>query len=290
VVVVTEGNGFLTRALGLAPDVKVTEVKPSDYEPAAHDLYVFDGFLPPGPLPEPALVVAPPEGAGPLPAGPATDPGALAPTDPREPLLRYVSLADVHVQSAAEVKAPATGWRTVIDAANGPLLLVREGEPRTAVLTFDLHRSDLPLRTAFPILVRNLVSHLVPGGTGDQAVPLGRPVTLGTRPGVRSVRVTTPNGTEVRLRGPFPAPFADTDEPGVYAVRETAAAASITTSFVVQLQDPGASRIAAGPEPVVRATSRPPGEAPRGTLEIWRWVALAALVGLGVESVVFLRG
>jgi len=290
VLVVTEGNGFLARALGLVPGVKVTVVSPSDYKPAAHDLFVFDGFVPPGPLPQPALVVAPPEGAGPLPLGPAADPGALAPTDPREPLLRYVSLADVHVQSAGTVKAPAAGWRTVIDAAGGPLLLVRQGEPRTAVSTFDLHRSDLPLRGAFPILVRNLVAHLLPAGAGDQAVALGRPVTLGARPSVRAVEVTTPGGTVVPLRGPFPATFAGTDEPGVYSVRETAGAASTTTSFVVQLQDPDASRIAAGPAPLVRATSRPPGEPPKGTLEVWRWVALAALAGLGVESVLFLRG
>ena len=289
VLVVTEGNGFLTRALSLAPAVKLTVVRPADYKPAPHDLYVFDGFVPPGPLPEPALVVDPPEGAGPVPAGPTTDPGALAPADPREPLLRYVSLTDVHVQTASAASPPA-GWRTVIAAAQGPLLVVRDGEPRTAELTFDLHHSDLPLRAAFPILVRNLVSYLLPGGSGDQVQPLGGPVRLGTGPGARTVEVTTPAGDVVKLRAPFPAPFDDTGRPGVYSVRETSAAATSTSRFVVQLQDPGASRIAPGPAPLVRATSRPPGDAPRGTLEIWPWVALVAFMGLGAESVLFLRG
>ena len=295
VLLVTKGNGFLSRALSLRQDVEVTTVDPGDYRPGgAFDLTVLDGFVPPGPepLPEPALLVGPPAGAGPVPLGPPVDPGGLLPANPREPLLQYVSLRDVHVQEAGSVVVPP-GWRTVIGAANGPLLVARQGEPSLAQLNFDLHRSDLPLRAAFPVLVQNLVSSLLPGGFEDQVLPLGEPVRLVASPGTTAVEVTTPGGASVRLDPPFPATLTDTDRPGVYEVRESGVAGSATAPvrrFVVQLQDPDQSRIAPGPEPLVTTVSRSARHASRGTLEIWPWVLALGLLGLLGEWTLFLRG
>lgn len=289
VLVVTEGNGFLTRALGLVPGMEVTTVRPDAYEEVPADLYVFDGFVPPGPLPHPALLVGPPPGAGPVPAGPEVDPGALLPADPREPLLRHVSLADVHVQRAANPTVP-DGWRSIVSAANGPLLLVRQDEPRTAVLTFDLHRSDLPLRPAFPILVRNLAAYLLPGGATAAVSPIGRPLTVGLRPATEAVEVTTPGGEAREVRGPFPVSFEATTKPGVYSVSERTDAGTLTRRVVAALADPDASRIAVGPAPTVRAVASGGFQAPRGVRELWPWLAVVALLVLSLESAVYLRG
>lgn len=289
VVLVTPGNGFLARALSLRPDLEVTVVAPADYRPGPVDLSIFDAFVPEGPLPSPALVIAPPPGKGPVPAGGPVDPGGLLPAAPREPLLQYVSLRDVHVQAAAAVTVPPD-WRTVMAGANGPLLLVRQGEPRLAQLTFDVHQSDLPLRPAFPILISNLVSHLLPGSSDDQVRPLGQPVTLATAAETTGVAVTDPAGRTVQLRPPFPAVVNDTTRPGVYSVREERPGQSATSRFVVQLQDPTQSRIGPGEAPVVRTAAAPAGSAPRGTREIWPWLVLLALLALAVEWVVFLRG
>src|SRR3972149_6046816 len=61
---------------------------------------------------------------------------------------------------------PAWGRPVAIDSkTNAPLLIVGEQNGRRlGVLAFDLRRSDLPLRVAFPILIANLVDALVPGG------------------------------------------------------------------------------------------------------------------------------
>ena len=118
-----------------------------------------------------------PSGQEPVPTGQQVNPGAVLPGNPREPLLQDVSLQDVHVQSAALVK-PTQDWRTIISAASAPLLLVRDGDQRSALLTFDVHHSDLPLRAAFPILVQNLLSYLLPGGFENQAFAPDQPVTL----------------------------------------------------------------------------------------------------------------
>jgi hypothetical protein len=288
VLLVTDENGFLQQALKLRPGLDVTTVKPADYKPGKYDLTVFDGFVPPGKLPEPLLLINPPPGQGPAPVGAQIDPGAVLPADVRDPLLGGVSLKDVHVQSAASLKPPAD-WRTVISAAADPLLVVKDGDPRDALLTFDLHHSDLPLRAAFPILVQNLLDYLLPGGFENQVFAPGQSVTLIAEPGARWADVTGPDGQTTRLTPPFP-PFIATDQPGVYTVRQQLASGSRLSRFVVQLQDASISRIAPGAAPLIQEASDQHGVLPRGTLEVWPWLVAAALVALVAEWFVYLRG
>jgi Ca-activated chloride channel family protein len=288
VLLVTEENGFLQRALALRPGLDVKVVKPQDYRPGAYDLTVFDGFLPSGRLTAPALIVDPPPGQSTVPAGPQIAPGNILPGNPRDPLLRDVSLDDVHVEAAAAVR-PSPDWRTVISAAAGPLLLVRDGQPPLAELTFDLHHSDLPLRASFPILIQNLLSYLLPGGFENQVFAPGQAVTLAAEPGARAIEVTAPDGATTRLAPPF-APFTATFQPGVYTVRQLLGQGTRVSRFVVQLQDPAMAHIAPGAAPLVQETGPPPGPPARGTLEIWPWL-VALLVGLvALEWMLYLRG
>jgi len=287
VVLVTAENGFMQKALKLRPGLDLTTVKPADYKPGRYDLVIFDGFVPAGKLPEPALLINPPPGEGPVPLGGAVDPGSVLPGDVRDPLLSHVSLKEVHIQSAATVKPP-TGWRTVISAAAGPLLLVKEGEPRDALLTFDLHHSDLPLQAAFPILVQNLLDYLLPGGFENQVFAPGQPVTLIAEPDARWADVTGPDGHTTRLApAPYP-PFTATARPGVYTVRQQLSSGERLSRFVVQLQNPSISRIAPGAGPFVQPLDRPAGPLPRGTLEIWPYLVAAAIVVLVLEWLVYL--
>jgi hypothetical protein len=282
-------NGFLQKALRLRPGLELTVQKPDEYKAGGlYDLFVFDGWLPPGAtLPQPALVINPPQGRGPVPAGEQVDPGGVLPANPREPLLRHVNLKDVHVQSASKVTVPG-GWRTVVGATEDALVLVHEGEPRIAEFTFDIHHSDLPLRAAFPILVQNLTAYLLPGGFENQAYPLGAAVTLAPEPDTRSLTVTTPEGRVIKLSPPY-APFADTTSPGIYTVTQQQPGGTRLSRFVVQLQDPGASRIGPGAAPVTQEAAKPSGPLPRGTLEIWPWLAAVALALAGAEWLIYLR-
>jgi Ca-activated chloride channel family protein len=288
VLLVTDENGFMQRALRLRPGLDVTTVKPADYRPGRYDLSVFDGFVPAGKLPEPALLINPPAGQGPVPPGGPIDPGGVLPGDPRDALLQGVSLRDVHVQTAAATRAPS-GWRTVISAAADPLLMVRDGDVRDALLTFDLHHSDLPLRAAFPLLVKNLLDYLLPGGFENQVFTPGQAVSLIAEPTARYADVTGPDGHTTRLAAPFP-PFTATDVPGVYGVRQQLTSGSRPSRFVVQLQDQSISRIAPGAAPLIQAADQPRGPLPRGTLEIWPWLVAVGLVVLVAEWFVYLRG
>jgi hypothetical protein len=291
ILLVTPENGFLQRALSLRPGVKVTTVKPADYKPGdQYDLYVFDGFVPPGKLPDPALVVGPPQGQGPVVAGSPVAPGIVLPGLSGDPLLQDVTLKDVHVQTASRVTVPS-GWRLVVAGADNPLLLVSIGEPRLAELTFDLHHSDLPLRAAFPILVQNLLSYLLPGGFENRVFAPGRPVSLSAEPGAKTLEVVEPTGKTVKLGPPFPVPAYTPNVPGVYTVRQQLPDGLRLTKFVVDFANPNLSRVAPGGSPIVQeeegGKSAP---VTRGTFELWPYLAVLALVLLAAEWLVFHRG
>ena len=116
-------------------------------------------------------------------------------------------------------------------------------------------------------------------------------VTLATEPTARSLEVQTPSGKLVKLAPPFPAaPFTDTQTPGVYTVRQQLSSGVRSSQFVVQFEDPDLSRVGVGSAPFVELTASANAAPPRGTLELWPWLAALAVALLATEWFVFHRG
>lgn len=198
VLLVTNDNKFLELSLSLMPTVTLYKVAPKDYKPDAtvdgvtFDLTIFDARVPTTTmqtLPGGALMVFAPQPGNPLVqvTGVVSDvvPGAgqgVTDSDQnaRDLLLRFVDLAEVHVARAQVMTLP--GWaHVVMDSEAGPLVIAgQQGNRNVVVFAFDLHDSDLPLQTAFPLLIRNLVTYLspLPGGGLPAAVAPGEPVSI----------------------------------------------------------------------------------------------------------------
>ena len=301
---VSGGNRFLATGLALLPGVKVTTVPSSTTtftETVAQvPVTILDGVVPPNLPPGNLLFLGPVRSTDYFSVTGEIEYPAVRPVGGDDPILRNLSLSEVSVLKAARL---VTGsWaRTVVDSDGTPLLVVGEREGRRiAVLAFDLHNSDLPLQVAFPLLLSNLMNFLAPGSGAEAAQLLpGQPLALQVDAAVSEVRVTRPDGTTVSSTGDQvqirdgQAIYAGTDGLGVYTVEVYRDSEVLARHrYAVNLFAPKESRIAAQRDLSIPQTSGVQSTVARerdGRQEIWRWVALVALVVLLIEWLVYQR-
>lgn len=302
-LLVTPGNIFLEQAYSVLPGVETFRAPPdtellSGEEADSFDLFVFDGV----PLPErpPAgdmLIINPPA----TPSAPEplfTVTGAFSNTTVTRladsPLLQFVDWSGIDVRQAQAVSAP---WaQTLVSAEGGPLLLAGEqGGYRIAILTFDLHDSDLPLQIAFPVLVANITGWLSPGRVFDAPGGLrpGDPVQITPGASTTAVVVEKPDGaTWTEPVGEGPTLFAETGQLGLYSVTlRDAGGDRPAGTFAVNLFSPPESEIR--PATAIRlgqSAVEAPDEADVGQRELWPWLVAVALLILAVEWWVHFRG
>lgn len=219
-LLVTEENVFLQQALALNQSLMVTLASPVDGETAlGYDLYLYDGVLPET-LPESgAIFVLNPSG----PVGQITPgqkeqiSGSLraASGETAEAICENLLLSEIALRSAC----PLAGGTPVLTADGKTLLAVDEtAGRRLAVLAFDVHDSNLPLKADFPVLMQNLLAWLLPEASADlQDAVCGEEVTITSDVRAESAVVETPSGKVVNLNG---GQLLDTNEIGVYTLRE----------------------------------------------------------------------
>ena len=299
VLLVTAGNLFLERGLGLLPDLDVALAAPGAAA-AGYDLYVFDGAVPPTGLIAPMLLLNPPADNGLVEVTGALELPVITGTTTDDPLLAGVDLGQTNIGAAAKLTAPSWATVTVVAGAD-PLLLAgtRDGA-RVAALAFDLHQSDLPLQTAFPVLLANLTGWLLPetSTTTPGSVSPGAVVSLRPRSGTELIEVTAPDGTRSRIPVQTEVLFAATKRPGSYAVRDLAADDVLRTSgFTVNLLDAAESDLApaasASPDATVARGGTAAATALRtGTSRQFLWWPASALgvAVLALEWWAFYRG
>lgn len=169
-----DGDLYLDGALlSLGETVSVRRVSASAVESTRaewprFDAVIFDGL---SPVPPPAagrfLYLAPRGPGSPwTERGPVREP-VVSDAKRQHPLLRHLSLADLNVREARRL-TPGPGDDVVVAAFGAPLLLARRGPAiRIVALAFDPRRSDLPLRSAFPLFVSNALDWLVGADTTE---------------------------------------------------------------------------------------------------------------------------
>lgn len=290
-LLVTPGNVFLEQALRLRSDLQVDVVAPGDYRPgSAYALTVFDRYLPATLPVSPLVVIDPPAGSR-LAGGAAIGVGRVRASDAGDPLLANVDLQDVHVARSQDLRTSTFG-RPLLTSLQTPLLLVREEPYRQALFGFDLHESDLPLRIAFPILVQNLSEWMLPSSVPSHSVQPDEPVTIVPEAGATSVSVTRPDGSHRALPPGALATFGDTDQPGIYTVDQLVNGKSNRSWFAVNLFSTSISQLKP-PDRLTLPPTRTSGAvhaSHHGELEIWPWIALAALGLIAAEWLAFHRG
>ena len=114
--------------------------------------------------------------------------------------MRFVDLSKVTVEEALRVRPLAAG-KTLLESVQGPLIFLLEEPQRKAVFVgFDLFKTDLPLRVAFPLILANSLRWLQPVGLegSDLMVAAGSPFLLSVEHGVQEGTVRDPDGATHR--------------------------------------------------------------------------------------------
>ncbi|MBP9502196.1 MAG: VWA domain-containing protein [Candidatus Promineofilum sp.] len=299
VLLVGEENLFLERFFAVMPGYELVRMPGSDFEQAAEsgetfDLTLFDGVPVPATLPEGSILVVNPQPGGegdPAPAIQVTRTfTATAVTYlASSPLLTDVDWRGINIAEAQAVEP--NGLEVVVAAEGGPLLLAGEIDGRrVAVLTFDLHRSDLPLQIAFPVIMANITDWLNPGRMvtiGENPQP-GTVVSLLPSARAESITVTLPDGTVTEMANPDasgPILFSDTGQTGLYTVSYRRGPDDIRSEqFAINFFNPEESRIRpADTITLGQEEIRSGGDGFLNRREIWPWLLLAGLAILMLE-------
>jgi hypothetical protein len=175
VLLVTGDNVLLKKAIAAVPDVALRVVSPKDYraDRVVADVTVFDrhdpaelpkrgGLLFVDCLPKDVALKAVVDGKG---AGVTLTKVRAAEKVADHPAVRGIVPEKIYVEAARKVEA-GKGWAVLIDGDKGPLVLGSDAGRREVVVTFDLSKSNWPLKASFPVFVRQAVEYL---GSGDGA-------------------------------------------------------------------------------------------------------------------------
>ena len=290
VLLVSPGNLFLEKALRVDRQVALEVRTPDAYQGGMErfDVVVLDSVSPPALGPGRYVLVntAPPD--VPLEILGRIEQPIIMDWDRSHPIMRHVDVAKVVIQDALRVRPLAAG-RTLIEAVGGPLLYVLEEPRRKAVFVgFDLLRTDLPLRVAFPLILSNSLRWLHPAGLdqSDLQLQAGQPILLPVEYGVDTATVKTPSGRAVKVpvtRGLVS--FTETDQVGIYTV----ATPKGETQIAVNLMSAEESDLTPRPLPAPRVSGGTPTASVPVQRELWPIFVLLAAAILILEGLLYWR-
>lgn len=155
-----------------------------------------------------------------------------------------------------------------------------------AVLSFDLHDTNLTLQQDFLQLIRNLVRFCAPSLLTKTEYAIDETVTVSVLPRVVSLYLKTPDGKTKALPSDSGRAYFQPDKTGTYTIVQTSEAGGSYADFFVRLPDSELT-----PKPIEAIPSVEPGlqqeEAEESVSEIGMWVALLLLVLLIAEWEVY---
>lgn len=296
-LLLTQGNLFLEQVLRSLPEIEAFKGEigrplPTD----VFDLYILDGWLPEGEeLPAgDLLIIDPPQSTSLFTITGESEETQNPEINRNDPRMTFVNFANVNISRFKTISG--IGWADeLIWTDGGPLLVVGEqGGRQIAILTFDIHDSDLPLQITWPILMSNLLEWFKPREfiSAPNGLQVGQSLLM--RPAFEATRlqVTLPDNQVRELTiDQQTSVFADTRQPGVYRVDIYNGNEMIqTASFAVNLFSATESRIA--PQESINISGNiitPTTREAVGQQEFWPWAVLLALFVLLIEWVVYQR-
>ncbi len=284
VLLVTRGNRFLEKALRAAENVTLNVATDLNDSAVNFDVVALDDVLPTT-WPRGNILAIHIANTNWFDGTSKIENPTIVDWKNTHPLLRYVSFDNVQISETLRVKTPT--WAiSLVDAPQTPLLLTGElARQKIVWLGFDTLQSTWPLRISFPIFVANAVEFLNPASSKNNQLMIrsGDPFRLSLVQSEKNAAITFPDGTQKQISlaaNSREIVFGDTTKQGIYKLR----IGTNETVFCVNLLDAAESNtkpkaeLQFGKYGKVEASS-----IQRANLELWRWIAAAALAILMFE-------
>lgn len=286
VLLISPGNFFLEQFLGAMPDINAFRILPGqigDLPKNDFSVYIYDGIfsgnLPNGNL----LLINPPPNDLFTVNGATQEFGRVEVKE--HSLMRFVEWQNIQIQEIAQIELPIWG-ESLIESEAGPVVFVGEHEGRRiAVVSFDIHKSDLPLHITFPILFSNLITYLNPPTIFDapNGIQIGESLNITPGPEVEELTITVPDGHVYNLTSTEGgALFTNTRQPGIYSVSTNIE--DHIEYFAVNLFQPIESKIAPQITLHLSSTGTTSHTQPKsGILELWPLLGALGVLVLVIE-------
>ena len=278
ILLLTHGNRFLEKALKAAGSVELSIAGDSTDSASSYDLVVLDDVIPTV-WPTANVLAIHVANTNWFNGISTVETPAVVDWKNTHALLRYVNFDNVQISEALSVKTPT--WAvSVADAQQTPLILAGEmGRQKIVWVGFDTLQSTWPLRISFPIFVANAVEWLNPSSSknAELSVRAGEPFRFPILQTPALTEITLPDGAKTAVqieRDTRELVFGNTTKRGVYRLRMD----TNETAFCVNLLD------------VAESNTKPKNElqfgkyvqteaatVKRANMELWRWIAAAAL-------------
>ena len=282
VTLVSKSPLYLQSALKALGNCRVTVSKTiAGAKLTGQDLYVFDGIAPEVYPTDGSVLIF---GTQLLPDGLSCAEteyleASLRPDpDLNSPLYEGLSLGETVIASYTPLRGNLA-WQESFFCGEHAVIATRSISSirKIAVVSFDLHDSNLPMQTDFMVLMRNLVSYCVPAFVGDTEFVAGKPVMLTVMPNTRDLYVEYPDGQVQTLSTKFETVPVTTDQAGIYTAAITTADGGEYAEFFVHPPLEESCKNVYPPLQLELYTLED-AEPEDALIEIWFWVALGLLL------------
>jgi hypothetical protein len=207
VTLVTQGHLFLEKVFEASPLVKLTLTKDALPNVPAATITVFHRHVPEKVPPGLVLVVDPANGCDLWDVGEPLQNPIVAKQDKDSPLMAHVRLDNIFLPEARKLtfkESSAVKPQVLAQAVTGEALYaaVERPEGKVLVLTVNLEKGDLPLRTAFPILMTNALAWFTANrGELREALAAGSTTEVELPNGMSELQLWPPAGDGRKLPG-----------------------------------------------------------------------------------------
>ncbi|HQA66098.1 MAG: BatA and WFA domain-containing protein [Clostridiaceae bacterium] len=281
VLLISTGNAFIERALSNIEGLELYKTNPDADIDEGYDLYIFDSTMPSILTESGSVLTVNPTGA--------ELQGGIADIATHT-ITKYMENANFTVSKLKDMEVPF--WADIlIKVGDNAAAISGEYKGRKmAVIGFDLHDSDFPLTTEYPIFMYNLAAYLVGIDTeGKTSYVCGDAIDLSPNPEVTEAVVKDPEGIEYRLELAYPMlPFDNTGQYGVYELTQKIDETEKVSSFAVNFPTESES-VNSKQEVDISQEASEAGNTSGGTRLQELFLGLM-LMAAAIEWVVYIRG